>query len=62
VPAAGGEAAEQRPARCGVVEVERLRIELRRIGLDLRLIDDVGRAGEAPADLEVLEVGKRKPA
>jgi hypothetical protein len=36
--------------------VERLRIELPGIGLDLRLIDHVRRAGEASADLEVLQV------
>ena len=40
----------------GVVEVEGLRIELSGKRLDLRFIDGVRGAGEAPADLEVLEI------
>ena len=40
----------------GVVEMEGLRIELSGERLDLRFIDGVRGAGEAPADLEVLEI------
>jgi hypothetical protein len=36
--------------------VERLRIELSGKRLDLRLVDEVGGAGEAPAGMQVFEI------
>src|SRR5262249_32288457 len=47
---------KQRALRRLLIEVEGLRIELTGERLDLRRVDDMGRAGEPPSDGEVLEV------
>jgi len=52
VPAAGGEAAEQRLGGGLLVEVERLRVELAREPVDLVHLRDVLCAGEALSDAQ----------
>src|SRR5262249_18330919 len=56
VPAARRQSREQRALRPLVIEVEGLRIELPGERLDLRRVDDMGRARESPSDGEVLEI------
>src|SRR5262249_49611911 len=56
VPAAGRQSRKQRALGPLVVEVEGLRIELAGERLDLRRVDDMGRAREPPPDGEVLEI------
>jgi hypothetical protein len=56
MPAACGQSGKQRALRRLVIEVEGLRIELAGEGLDLRRVDDVGRAAKTPSDGEVLQV------
>src|SRR5262249_27766314 len=56
VPAARRQSGKQRALRLLLIEVEGLRIELTGERLDLRRVDDMGRAGEPPSDGEVLEV------
>src|SRR5262249_40469241 len=56
VPAARRQSGKQRALRLLVIEVEGLRIELTGERLDLRRVDDMGRAGETPSDGEVLEI------
>src|SRR5262249_6298927 len=56
VPAAGRQSRKQRALRPLVVEVEGLWIKLASERLDLRRVDDMGRAREPPPDGEVLEI------
>jgi hypothetical protein len=61
VPAARRQSGKQRALRLLLVEVEGLRIELAGERLDLRRVDDVGRAREPPSDGEVLEIEAALP-
>src|SRR6185437_3683172 len=55
VPAARSQAAEQRVLRRRIVQMKRLRIELRRERLDLGLVERMRAAREALADAEIVE-------
>src|SRR5262249_52130254 len=61
VAAARRQSGKQRALRLLLVEVEGLRIELTGERLDLRRVDDMGRAGEPPSDGEVLEIEAALP-
>jgi hypothetical protein len=54
VPAARRQAFEERSFRGLFVYVKRLRIELNRECLDLRLVDRVCRTGKAPTDIQIV--------
>jgi len=56
MPAAGGQPLEDGVLCCCLVEMEGLRVELPGEGLDLLGIERMDAAGEALADLDVVEI------